>query len=152
MKKRVFGRKLSRARGARTALMRALVRALLENGKIVTTKAKAKFMIPQVDKLSTLALKGDIRRISAFFGNDRVRTEKFTKLVRSFSGRKSGFTRITHLPPRLGDAAPMARLEWVEQIVKNEKEDGKKSNTKAGKLDSKKKEKEFKTKKTNKKK
>ncbi|OGM15953.1 hypothetical protein A2V56_05040 [Candidatus Woesebacteria bacterium RBG_19FT_COMBO_42_9] len=125
MKKRVFGRKLSRGGGARKALFASLTRALVISGKIETTKAKAKAFVPEAERLVTLAKNGDSTRISAFFGNDRKITHDFTNLVRQFS-RKSGFTRMVNLPNRVGDFAEMVRVEWVENIVKSEKDDSKK--------------------------
>lgn len=130
MKKRVVGKKLSRGGGARKALYFSLVRALIISGKIQTTKAKAKAIIPEVDKLVTLALGNDVRRVAAFFRNDRKLSAEFFKLTRSFSGRKSGFTRLINLPARKGDLANMVRLEWTDNIVKSEKDDREKSKKK----------------------
>lgn len=131
MKKRVFGRQLSRGGGARKALLKSLTRALVVNGKIETTKAKAKAVVPQVERLVSLAKNGEWGKISAFFWNDRKITKDFTSLVRQFSGRKAGFTRLTNLPARVGDSAKMVRLEWVEQPVISEQK-GKKPQKTSG--------------------
>ena len=55
MRKKVFGQHLSRGRGARTALFRALIRSLVEHSVITTTKAKAKAIRGQVQKLVRLS-------------------------------------------------------------------------------------------------
>ena len=124
MRKRVFGRHLSRGGGARKALFRSLVRALVISGKIETTKAKAKAVIGEVDKLVNLAqAKDSSRRISEFFGNDRKMTQQFTSLARSFTGKKGGFTRLINLTRRTGDFAEIVRLEWSEGAPDNDKED-----------------------------
>jgi len=125
MRKMVFGKKLSRGKKGREALLRSLVRAIVISGKIVTTKAKAKAIIGQVDKIVTLAKKGTLdsrRRVLAFLGNDRDTAERLVNtLAPSFSQRNSGYTRIILLPSRKGDNAQMARLEWVDEIkTKNE--------------------------------
>ncbi len=126
MRKMVFGRKFSRGKKGREALLRSLVRSIVVSNKIVTTKAKAKGIQAQLDKLVTLAKKGTLasrRQILAYVGNDKKTTDTLVnKIVPSFGDRKSGFTRITNLPSRLGDGAQMARLEWVEAIKEVKKE------------------------------
>ncbi|TEU02186.1 50S ribosomal protein L17 [Candidatus Woesebacteria bacterium] len=120
MKKRVFGRQLSRERDTRRALFRSLIRALVEHGKINTTKAKAKAIQADIDKLVNLAKKDSIsakRRIFAILGNDKETTKKLLKeVVPSFSDRSGGYTRIVPLPARRGDAAQIVRFEWVKEI------------------------------------
>lgn len=121
MRKKIFGRQLSRSRKGRTALIRSLIKALVINGKIMTTKAKAKTIQGQVDKLVTLAKKDTLsarRKVLAYLANDRKVTDFFfIKLVPVFKNRGSGFTRITLLPRRRGDNAEMAILEWVDRYT-----------------------------------
>ena len=120
MKKKVFGKKLSRGRGARKALFRSLIRALVSFGTITTTYAKAKAVQGEIEKLVTLAKKGrisDIRRAYSILGNDRQTTNLIVnKVGKSFLTRNSGFTRIVKLMPRKGDGALMARFEWTDKI------------------------------------
>ena len=125
MRKMVFGKKLSRGKKGREALLRSLVRAVIVSGKVVTTKAKAKAIVGQVDKLMTLAKKGTLdsrRRVLAYLGNDRKTAERMVNVLSpSFSGRNSGYTRIVLLTSRKGDNAQMARLEWTDEVkTKNE--------------------------------
>lgn len=120
MNKKIFGRKLSRSRPAREALFAGLTRAMILNGKIETTKAKAKAVQPLLEKTVSLAKKGDIasrRRILAELDNaaDAV-SVLFKKVVPAFSTRKSGYTRIIVLPRRSGDNAEVVRIEWTEKI------------------------------------
>lgn len=138
MKKRVYGRKLSRERDTRRALFRALIRALVKHDKIITTKAKAKAIQGYVDKLVNLAKKGSIqtqRRLFAALGNDKETTKGFIeKIAPVFTERKGGYTRIINLPRRRGDAAEIVRMEWVKPIpVKEEKKETKKEVKKATK-------------------
>lgn len=119
MRKRVFGRKFSRGRKGRTALLRSLARALVARGKITTTKARAKAIQGQIDKYVSRAKKKGValrRKILAEMGNDRETVDAlFAKVAKTRAERKSGFTKITLLPRRKGDNAEMARLEWVEE-------------------------------------
>lgn len=138
MKKRVYGRKLSRERDTRRALFRALIKALVKYDKIVTTKAKAKAIQGSIDKLVNLAKEGSIqtrRRLFASLGNDKETMKTFTeKIAPAFTERKGGYTRIVNLPRRKGDAAEIARIEWVKPILKKEETKKKvKKTTKASK-------------------
>jgi large subunit ribosomal protein L17 len=124
MRKQVFGRKFSRGKKGRIALLRSLVRALVVEGKIVTTLPRAKAICGQVDKYLNRAKKGGVawrRKVLAEMGNDRETIDiLFDKIAPTFKERKSGFTRIIRLAPRKGDRAEMARLELIEEKQKNE--------------------------------
>lgn len=140
MKKRVFGRKLGRERDSRRALFRSLVRSLFEHGQIKTTRAKAKAIQPEVDRILSIAKKGDItaqRRVFARLGNDKQTTKKaFSATKLAFKGRSSGFTRIVNLGARRGDNVEVVRLEFVENIfppTPKKKETKKKTVKKAAK-------------------
>lgn len=137
MRKMVFGKKLSRGKKGREALLRSLVRAVVVSGKVITTKAKAKAIVGQIDKIVTLAKKGTLdsrRRVLAYLGNDRKTSQRLVNVLAPlFSGRNSGYTRIILLGPRKGDNAQMARLEWVDEVKevkKEEKKDQKEIKTK----------------------
>lgn len=133
MNKKVFGRKLSRSRPAREALFASLAKALILNGKIETTRAKAKAVISEVEKMVSLAKKDDIharRKVFGMLDNSKETVNfLFGTIAKAFSNRKSGFTRIISLPRRHGDNAEMARLEWTEKITVEEvKKEEKKEN------------------------
>lgn len=121
MRKKVFGRKLSRGRKSREALLRSLVVALVKSGKISTTEAKAKAIQGQIDKLITLVKKTTIasrRRVVSYLGNDRKTVDFLVEtIVPQFKQRTSGYTRMIKLPPRVGDMAKMARLQWTDEVV-----------------------------------
>ncbi len=120
MNKKVFGRKLSRSRPARESLFATLAKVMIVNGKMVTTRAKAKAVQGSVEKMVTLAKKGDIaarHNVLSKLDNQKEATEVlFQKVAKAFSGRNSGFTRIISLPRRVGDNAQMVRMEWTEKI------------------------------------
>ncbi|MCX7928577.1 MAG: 50S ribosomal protein L17 [Patescibacteria group bacterium] len=120
MKKKVFGRKLSRDYGSRKALFRALTRSFVLNGSIITTKAKAKAISASVEKLVTAIKKGSlahIRRVSAKLANDRkVLTKLIKEVAPAFSSIKGGYTKLISLPTRRGDNAEMAKIVWTKEI------------------------------------
>ena len=120
MNKRVFGRKLSRSRPAREALFASLAQSLIINGKIVTTRAKAKAVQGSVEKMVTLAKAGSIasrRKVMSNLDNKRETTDiLFQKVAKAFTAKNSGFTRIISLPRRVGDNAQMVRMEWTKKV------------------------------------
>ncbi len=126
MKKRVFKKKLSRGSGARKALFRALIRAQVANGKIVTTKTKAKIIQKKIEKLINIAKQGKVdkrRQVYSILGNDRTTTDLlFSEIVPAFNDRSGGYTRITNLPRRRGDSAEIVRIEWSKEIKVSEKD------------------------------
>lgn len=137
MKKKVFGRKLSRSRPAREALFASLTQSLIINGSIVTTRAKAKAVQGSVEKIVTLAKAGTLsarRKVMSKLDNARKPVDiLFQKVVKAFPAKTSGFTRIISLPRRVGDNAQMVRMEWTEKIVESEKVKVKSDKTKTKK-------------------
>ncbi len=121
MKKKVFGRHFSRSRKAREALFKSLVKDFILHGKMNTTLAKAKAVQKDIDRVVTFAKRTDgskDREIASLLSADRIFVEKFTKeIAPTFKTRNGGFTRIIKLPSRKGDAAQMARIEWVDAVV-----------------------------------
>jgi large subunit ribosomal protein L17 len=135
MRKMVFGRHFSRGRKGREALIRSLLKALVINGKIVTTKAKAKGVQKDAEKIARLSASDTIsarRKVSAILGGDRKLVETvFNKIGKALSGKKGGCTRIILLPRRRGDSAEMAKIEWSEKYVEEAKKITKKSKVKS---------------------
>lgn len=110
------GRKLSRNSSARVALARAQATALLREGRIQTTEAKAKELRPYVEKLITTAKSGDLhsRRIVARDIQDgEVLRKLFAEIAPKYAERSGGYTRILKVGVRRGDAAPVALIELV---------------------------------------
>ena len=132
MKKRVFGRKFSRDRGSRHALFRSLVKALIDRGKITTTKAKAKAIMSDIDKLVNLSKSKNmngIRSVYSYLANDRKTTNAlFDKIAPAFANRQGGFLKMVNLPRRKGDFAEVVRIEWSEKVqIEAQKKDNKKA-------------------------
>lgn len=118
MKKRVFGRKFSRARKGRSALLRSLVREFALHGEITTTVARAKFMKPVVDKLVTEVKRNDLegsRAVFAFLAQDTAALTAITEAGKRFKDVPGGFTTALRLGPRRGDGAPMVKFSWKKE-------------------------------------
>jgi len=105
--------------GHRRALLANLATALLEHGKIETTQAKARAVQPYVEKLITLGKKGDLHSRRQALSKLRYRPivdHLFGDVAEAFKERSGGYTRIIKTRIRVGDAAPMALIELVENV------------------------------------
>ena len=130
----------------RLSLMANMCCALIENGRIRTTLAKAKALRPSIEKIITLAKKAHLsedaakkvhyRRLAiARLRNKKSVQKLFDELAEDFVNRTGGYTRIYKLAiPRLGDAADMAIIEFVKASDKGygkRKGSGKKTDKKS---------------------
>jgi large subunit ribosomal protein L17 len=117
MAHRIDGRKLSRKHGPRLALYKNLTVSVLRYERIKTTEAKAKEVRGRVERMITLAKRGDLtarRAVIAEFPNEPLVINKlFDEIAPKYADRNSGFTRIIRLGERRGDAAEMVQLELV---------------------------------------
>ena len=116
MKHHNRNRKFGRKRDVRGALLRSLALSLVERGKITTTEAKAKELRPFIEKLVTHGKKRSLtsQRLIVSRLQSEIGTRKIMKdLAPRYQDRKGGYTRITKLPRRLGDASKMAVIEFV---------------------------------------
>jgi large subunit ribosomal protein L17 len=114
---KITGRKLGRASGPRRAMFRIMVTDLLRHGAIKTTIAKAKEIGPIAEKMVTLGKKGtlhDRRQAGAFITDKTVLKSVFDDIAPRYKERSGGYTRITRLGVRAGDAAEMALIELVD--------------------------------------
>ena len=117
MRHRKTRHKLSRDAAHRRSLLRNLSRDLIEHERIKTSQAKAKAVKPQVEKLITLAKRGDLharRRALSTLGQDRFVVHKlFEEIAPRYSERPGGYTRIVKLGPRRSDSTEMVFIELV---------------------------------------
>lgn len=93
-----------------------LAAALIEHERVTTTHAKARELRPYVEKMITKARRGDLharRTVLAKIEDAEVVTKLFDDVGPRYAGRPGGYTRITRLGPRRGDAAEMAVIELV---------------------------------------
>ena len=117
MAHRIGGRKLSRKTGPRMALYKNLTVSVLRYERVQTTEAKAKEIQGRVERMITLAKKGDLsarRAVVAQFPNEPlVVTKLFDEIAPKYNDRTSGYTRIVKIGQRHGDAAEIVQIELV---------------------------------------
>ncbi len=109
--------KLSRDAAHRKSLLRNLSRELIEHERIRTSQAKAKAVKPEVEKMITLAKRGDLharRLLLARLGQDKFMVHKLVEeIAPRYAQRPGGYTRIVKLGPRRSDSTEMVFLELV---------------------------------------
>ncbi|MBR6693396.1 MAG: 50S ribosomal protein L17 [Clostridia bacterium] len=109
-------RKLGRTSDHRTAMLRAMVTYLLENGKIETTVTRAKEVRSMAEKYITLAKDNSLnskRQAMAFITKEAVVAKLYNEIAPKYTDRNGGYCRITKTGPRRGDAAEMAIIELI---------------------------------------
>jgi large subunit ribosomal protein L17 len=135
--------KLGRTGEHRNAMLANLVCSLIKHKRVTTTLAKAKAARSVAEKMVTLGKNGTVharrlaaarlRRQARTLHKSKARREAwrknedmvrilFDELAPGFKDRPGGYTRIIRLNRRLGDAAPLAILEWVETVAPPETE------------------------------
>ncbi|MCC5980394.1 MAG: 50S ribosomal protein L17 [Oceanicaulis sp.] len=111
-------RKLNRTASHRRAMFANMAASLIEHEQIVTTLPKAKELKPIMDKLITLAKKGDLharrQAISQIRNKEQV-TKLFATLGPRYGERNGGYTRVLKAGFRYGDNAPMDVIELVDR-------------------------------------
>ena len=113
-------RRLNRTHEHRKALFANMAGSLIEHEQIKTTLPKAKELRPIVEKLITLAKRGDLhaRRLAASqLKEDQYVKKLFDILGPRYTERKGGYTRVLRAGFRYGDMAPMAIIEFVDRDV-----------------------------------
>lgn len=111
-------RKLNRTASHRAAMMANMAAALIKHEQIVTTLPKAKALRPVVEKLVTLAKRGDLhaRRLVASRLRDEAMAKKlFETIGPRYGSRPGGYTRVLKAGFRYGDNAPVAVIEFVDR-------------------------------------
>ncbi|MDE4134683.1 50S ribosomal protein L17 [Phaeobacter sp. QD34_3] len=113
-------RRLNRTHEHRKALFANMAGSLIEHEQIKTTLPKAKELRPIVEKLITLAKKGDLhsrRNAASRLKEDQYVTKLFDVLGPRYKDRQGGYIRILKAGFRYGDMAPMAIIEFVDRDV-----------------------------------
>ena len=111
-------RRLNRTHEHRKALFANMSGSLIEHEQIKTTLPKAKELRPIVEKLITLAKRGDLharRQASAQLNDEKHVARLFEILGPRYANRQGGYIRILKAGFRYGDMAPMAIIEFVER-------------------------------------
>ena len=113
------GRKFGRERDQRKALLKGLATSLVEHGKIETTLPKAKELVRYIEKLITKAKKGDLanrRAVIAGLSTQAAAFKLVDEIAPQLTGRTSGHVRVQRTRLRVGDAAQMATIEFVDEL------------------------------------
>ncbi|SHI57468.1 50S ribosomal protein L17 [Wenxinia saemankumensis] len=113
-------RRLNRTHEHRKALWANMAGSLIEHEQIKTTLPKAKELKRVVDKLITLAKRGDLharRQAAAQLKQDQHVAKLFEVLGPRYAERAGGYTRVLKAGFRYGDMAPMAIIELVDRDV-----------------------------------
>lgn len=111
-------RRLNRTHEHRKALFSNMSCSLIEHEQIKTTLPKAKELRPIVEKLITLAKRGDLharRQAAAQLKMDEPVRKLFDVLAARYKDRQGGYVRILKAGFRYGDMAPMAIIELVDR-------------------------------------
>ncbi|MCI9468802.1 MAG: 50S ribosomal protein L17 [Oscillospiraceae bacterium] len=109
-------RKLGKTTDQRMAMLRQQVTDFLDLGRMETTVTRAKEIAPLAEKMITLGKKKDLaayRQALSFITREDVAKKVFDEVAPKYNERNGGYTRITRVGPRRGDAAEMAVIELV---------------------------------------
>ena len=109
-------RKLGKTTAQRMAMLRQQVTDLLDKGRMETTVTRAKEIAPMAEKMITLGKAKDLnayRQAMSFITREDVAKKVFDELAPKYADRNGGYTRITRIGVRRGDAAEVAFIELV---------------------------------------
>ena len=107
---------LSKPADQRKALLRGLTTQLIREGRVTTTKARAKALRNEAERMISLAKEGSLasrRRAIGYIYDKKLVHSLFEKAKERYGDRKGGYTRIVRTISRKGDNAQMAIIELV---------------------------------------
>ena len=120
MPHQVHQRKLGRQTGHRKSMFRNLTLSVLRYESVKTTETKAKEVRKFIDGMIVLGKDGSLvarRKAIGWLPEQEIVEKLFTDLAERYADRPSGFTRMTRLPRRVGDSAPMMLIELMPGVV-----------------------------------
>ena len=109
-------RKLGKTTSQRMAMLRQQVTDFLDTGRMETTVTRAKEIAPMAEKMITLGKQKDLaayRQALSFITREDVAKKVFDEIAPKYADRNGGYTRITRIGARRGDAAEVAVIELV---------------------------------------
>jgi len=126
MRHRVAGKKLSRTKEQRLALRRTLITDLFRYGALTTTEAKIAAIRGEAEKIITAAKRANAsddsgkvvaarRRVAARLTDPEIVKKLFDEIAPKYAERPGGYTTVRKLGRRLGDAAPIAIVQLLEE-------------------------------------
>ena len=113
-------RRLNRTHEHRKALFANMAGSLIEHEQIKTTLPKAKELRPIMEKMITLAKRGDLharRQAASKLKQDQYVAKLFEILGTRYKDRQGGYVRVLKAGFRYGDMDPMAIIEFVDRDV-----------------------------------
>jgi large subunit ribosomal protein L17 len=114
---RITGRRLGRTSSHRLHMLGNLAVSVIRYERVKTTEAKAKEVRGLVDRMITVAKRGDLharRTLASEMPHEPLIVDKLMgELATKYADRASGYTRIIKIGERLGDAAPIVQIELV---------------------------------------
>lgn len=119
MRHKVFGRQLKRNVGERRSLFMNLIKSVVAHNGIRTSIAKAKAIQPTIEKLITKAKRAkasDKMQIAKTVADKKTEQTLYSWAKNRFASRVSGYTRITRVGKRLGDASDEVLLSFVDSL------------------------------------
>lgn len=122
------GRKLSRERDQRRALIKGLATSLVDHGKIETTLPKAKELVRYIERLITKAKAGDLhnrRQVIASLSTQKAAHKLVDDIAPKLTARNSGHVRVKRTKVRVGDGTQMATIEFVDDLSTKETKEAK---------------------------
>ena len=118
MRHGIAGRKLAVTSTHRIAMFRNMATSLIKHEQITTTLPKARELRPYVEKLITLAKRGDLharRQVLSMLKDKDLTSKLFSTLAERYKTRQGGYIRVLKAGFRYGDNAPMAIIEFVDR-------------------------------------
>ena len=109
-------RKLGKSTDQRMAMLRQQTTDLLDKGRMETTLSRAKEIAPMAEKMITLGKDKDLaayRQMLSFITREDVAKKVKDQLAEKYADRNGGYTRITRIGARRGDAAELAVIELI---------------------------------------
>ena len=109
-------RKLGKTTAQRMAMLRQQTTDFLDSGRMETTVTRAKEIAPMAEKMITLGKAKDLasyRQALSFITREDVAKKVFDEIAPKYAERNGGYTRITRIGARRGDAAEVAVIELV---------------------------------------
>ena len=109
-------RKLGKTSAQRMAMLRQQVTDFLDKGRMETTVTRAKEIAPMAEKMISLGKAKDLasyRQALTFITREDVAKKVFDEIAPKYADRNGGYTRITRIGARRGDAAEVAVIELV---------------------------------------
>ena len=127
MPHQVHQRKFGRQTGHRKSMFRNLTLSVLRYESVKTTEAKAKEVRKFIDGMIVLGKDGSLvarRKAIGWLPEQEIVEKLFTDLAERYADRQSGFTRMTRLPRRVGDSAPMMLIELMPGVEEKAEPEG----------------------------